>query len=277
MLASSIQKINYPKLPLKIIFIIAILFFFNSISFPQIIDSPKHDLKNFFKVGGDVISSPAHYEGKDWLVLSSTLGLTAASFLIDEDIRSFALQNQGSFGDALFKIDDFYHIEFMSASIAAIYIYGMAAKNPDVRNLGLRLGEATIYASTITLLSKFIIGRERPAQTSDALVFSPLNTRWDFSSLPSGHTTLSFAYSTVLASAYNNFFWKFGWFSLAALVGTARVYNNKHWFSDVLLGAAIGCFVGDFVNKHDTNQKEKNMDLPVSPAQTYSFSFGFAF
>jgi membrane-associated phospholipid phosphatase len=33
----------------------------------------------------------------------------------------------------------------------------------------------------------------------------------------------------------------------AALVGASRIYNNKHWASDVLAGAAIGTFVGSKV------------------------------
>ncbi len=197
--------------------------------------------------------------------------------LIDEEVNSFALENKGSVGDVIFKVDDLYHIEFMAASIAAIYVYGAASKTPDVRNLGLKLTEATIYSGTITLLGKVLLGRERPANSDDAVNFQPLNTAWEFTSLPSGHSTLAFAYSTVMASVYNNFFWKFGWYSLAALVGTARVYNNVHWFSDVLLGGAIGYFVGDFVNKHHTNQNKADGDIPINSAPDFSVSFGFAF
>lgn len=252
-------------------------FLFYSVSVAQIIESPKNDFKNFFKCGGDLFSQPAHFNSKDWIVVSSTLSLTAAAFFIDEDIQKIALENKGAFGDALFKIDDYYHIEFMAASIAALYIYGIAAKNENVRSLGLKLTEAAVYSSTITLLSKFILGRQRPANSDDAVNFTPLNTSWDFTSLPSGHSTLSFSYSTIMASAYNNFFWKFGWYSLAALVGMARVYHNAHWFSDVLLGAAIGYFVGDFVNNHYTNKRERvEAELP-NTSPDFSISFGFAF
>ena len=258
-------------------FIIVLSLLFASIGSAQVTGGSKNDVKNFFKVGGDVFTAPAHFDSKDWLIASSTLGLTAASFLIDKDIKAFALKKKGVFGDNLFKIDDIYHIEFVAASIAALYIYGVAAKDQDVRNLGLRLTEATAYASSITLLGKFLIGRERPATTNDALNFDPPNTSWQFISLPSGHTTLSFAYSTVMASAYNNFIWKFSWYTLAALVGAARIYNNAHWFSDVLLGGAIGYFVGEFVNNHHTNQKEIG-PVPLNhTAPSYSINFGFAF
>jgi membrane-associated phospholipid phosphatase len=258
--------------------LIAVIFFLSSsVGFTQIIESPKNDFKNFFKCGGDLFSEPARFDAKDWITFSSTIGLTTASFLVDEDIRKIALENQGYFGDVVFKIDDYYHIEFMVASIAALYVYGVTAKNQDVRNLGMKLTEATVYSGTITLLSKVLFGRERPASSSDVLSFNPPNSSWEFTSLPSGHSTLSFAYSTVMASVYNNFFWKFGWYSLAALVGTARVYHNAHWFSDVLFGAAIGYFVGDFVNNHYTNQKERAGGESANGSPDFSISFGFAF
>jgi uncharacterized membrane protein YsdA (DUF1294 family) len=258
-----------------------LLLVFSFLIFPganaQIADTPKNDLKNFFRCGGDLLSEPTRFDSKDWLIFSSVVGVTAASTLIDEGVKSFALKNKGSVGDVIFKVDDLYHIEFMSASIALIYIYGAASRAPDVRNLGLRLTEATVCSGTITLLGKFLLGRERPAKSDDAVSFQPLNTAWEFTSLPSGHATLAFAYSTVMASVYNNFFWKFGWYSLAALVGAARIYNNAHWLSDVLLGGAIGYFVGDFVNKHHINQNKTNSSIPTNPSPDFSVSFGFAF
>lgn len=243
----------------------------------QIIESPKNDFKNFFKSGNDLFSAPAHFTSKDWILFSSTLGITAASIFIDDEIKTIAQRNKGSFGNVIFKVDDLYHIEFMAASIAAFYIYGISSKNSEVRNLGLRLAEATAYSSSIMGLTKFVFGRGRPKNLDDPTVFYPLNTTWDYTSFPSGHSTLAFAYSTVMASVYNNFFWKFSWFSLAALVGTARVYHNEHWFSDVVLGAAIGYFVGDFINRHSTNQKETNTAAPLDQSKGFSVSFGFAF
>lgn len=248
-----------------------------SVSFSQIIDNPKNDFNNFIKLGGDVFAAPVHFEKKDWLRTISVISVTSTSFLLDNEIKSFAHNNQGSFGNTLFKIDDIYHIEFMAASIAAIYIYGISSKDTDVRNLGLRLAEGTVYSGTITLLGKFAFGRGRPLKYEDNTSFCPFSTEWEQMSLPSGHTALSFAYSTIMASAYNNFLWKFSWFSLAALVGAARIYNNEHWFSDVLLGGAIGYFVGEFVNNHYTNNKDSALSPIINSPQGYSIFFSLAF
>jgi membrane-associated phospholipid phosphatase len=143
----------------------------------------------------------------------------------------------------------------------------LTAENYQVRNLALRLTEATAYASLINLATKFVLGRGRPQVNESATNFNLFNTTWEFTSLPSGHSTLSFAYSTVMAKEYQNFFWKFGWYTAAVLVGAGRIYHNVHWFSDVILGAAIGYAVGEFVNRHKSNNpsfETPNDDFNIS-------------
>lgn len=60
-------------------------------------------------------------------------------------------------------------------------------------------------------------------------------------SLPSAHTSNAFTAATVFATLYRDKKWvppvAYG---LASLVGASRVYNNAHWASDVMAGAAIG-------------------------------------
>lgn len=151
----------------------------------------------------------------------------------------------------------------MIISIAAIYGYGLMADNDKVQNLGLRLSEATFYSGVLNFIARFSIGRGRPNISDSQYDFRPFDFSWDYSSFPSAHTTLAFAYSAVMANEYNNFFWKFGWYSLAAMVGYARIYNDQHWLSDILMGAALGYFVGEFINNHESNQIENNPEAVI--------------
>jgi membrane-associated phospholipid phosphatase len=45
------------------------------------------------------------------------------------------------------------------------------------------------------------------------------------------------------------------------MVGLSRMYNNRHWASDVIMGAAIGTFAGTKVVRyhrtHPTNQLDR--------------------
>jgi membrane-associated phospholipid phosphatase len=154
-------------------------------------------------------------------------------------------------------------VEFVAASIIGFYGYGLIDNNNEVRKLAVKLTEATLFATSITLITKTVIGRARPYKQDNQYYTNPFTFDNDYNSFPSGHTTLAFAYSTVMANEIDNIFWKIGWYTAAGLVGYSRIYHNQHWFSDVLMGAAIGYFSGEFVNNENTNNKTSVSLFPI--------------
>lgn len=61
-------------------------------------------------------------------------------------------------------------------------------------------------------------------------------------SFPSGHTATAFVAAEFLHQEYKD---KSAWISvggyaMATMIGVSRVYNDKHWISDVVAGAGIG-------------------------------------
>ena len=46
----------------------------------------------------------------------------------------------------------------------------------------------------------------------------------------------------------------------AALIGVSRMYNNKHWASDVVMGAAIGTFAGLKVVRYHHSHPDNKID-----------------
>ncbi len=251
----------------KFHFLFLILLFLSANVYTQ-----ENDLKDFFTTGKNLFNSPGKFNSKDWLTFSAVTVATASSFLIDEEVKSFVLDNRNNFSDGLFKIDDYYHLEAVTIITTGTYLYGLASRNEKTRQLGLHLAEASVYAGIINAAIKFITGRSRPFTEEGKSSFGFFNFDFAHTSLPSGHTTLAFAFSTVMANEHKNIFWKAGWFTASALVGAARIYNNKHWLSDVILGATIGYFVGDFVNKDSKNSsKQENSSNNIFISYKLSF------
>lgn len=64
----------------------------------------------------------------------------------------------------------------------------------------------------------------------------------ELTSLPSGHTAQAFAAATFMAREYGHksLWYSIGAYTVATGVGAMRVMNNRHWVSDVLVGAGIG-------------------------------------
>jgi len=212
------------------------------------------DTKNFFKTGGDIFIAPADFEKNDWIKLSLTSAATAGAFFLDKPVKRFFLSSQNPAADFIFGIDKYY-IEGTIGVVAGIYAYGSIGNYTEIRHLGLRLAEASFYASSINILIKILSGRTRPNCNCGNTNFDPFTIDIFGSSLPSAHSTLAFAFSTVMADYKDNAAWKAAWFSFSSVIALARIYHNMHWFSDVILGAAIGYFVGEFVNNHYTNKK----------------------
>lgn len=217
------------------------------------------DFQNSLRLAGDYYTAPLNFDSKDWINFSASVGISGLASLADKEIRNFSQEHRSNFADAVFSIDKYYYIEFVAGSIVAFYGYGLLDDNNKIRKLSVKLAQATILASSITLVTKTVVGRARPYEQESQYYFKPFTIDNDYNSFPSGHTTLAFAYSAVMANEVDNVFWKIGWYSLAGLVGYARIYHNQHWFSDVLMGAAIGYFSGEFVCSYNTNDDKTQL------------------
>ena len=261
------------------------LFIFTFLSFnaqAQIVD----DISTFINMGGKIISAPTHFDSGDILNFSLVTAATAGSFFLDNTGRQWALHNRSNFSDNLFNIDNISTV-LIGATVLGTYGYGLAYHNNIIRKLGLQLAEASFYATGVTYMVKTITGRSRPFRNNGHKDFHPFQIKEEKTSFPSGHSTIAFAFSTVMAHQINNVFWKVGWYSAASLVSVARVYHDKHWVSDVVLGSAIGYFVGRFVlnNQDDNDLTETKKNKPTyslglkyyNNQPIYSLSFGYSF
>ena len=64
----------------------------------------------------------------------------------------------------------------------------------------------------------------------------------NYHSFPSGHTAEAFASAEFLYQEYRGVspWYGLAGYAIATTTGYLRIYNNKHWFSDVVTGAGIG-------------------------------------
>lgn len=97
-----------------------------------------------------------------------------------------------------------------------------------------------LFSGLWTHILKFTFGRQRPKISPDFAPFEfyPINTHWDFHSLPSGHSQVVFTVATFLAFLFPRF--KYGFYIVAFIMAFTRVMTRDHFFSDVLAGLAVG-------------------------------------
>ena len=101
----------------------------------------------------------------------------------------------------------------------------------------------------------------------------------NYRSFPSGHASNAFVSATFLFREYRDvsIWYGIAGYSMATATGVLRMLNNKHWMSDVFVGAGVGIFITELtyfvypVIKNFVSSRVLHKDL-----QAFSFSPYFA-
>ena len=134
-----------------------------------------------------------------------------------------------------------------------MFAAGRALKWPRMTDIGLHTFESIVLAEGITFAAKGFAGRSRPFVRPDDPVdyaFSRGFRDDNHQSMPSGHTSAAFAAASAATSEIGYWYPKrktlaaVTLYTAAGLVGVSRMYNNRHWASDVVVGAGVGAFSG---------------------------------
>jgi len=125
------------------------------------------------------------------------------------------------------KLDDYLQFSPLVV-VYGLDVFGIKSKT-DFMNRSAILLKGEILALGTTSVLKRATHVLRPDGSS-------------YTSLPSGHTTQAFAAATFLSEEYKaRYHWMpYASYTVASSVGLLRVANNKHYISDVLVGAGIG-------------------------------------
>ena len=173
---------------------------------------------------------------------------------------------------------------------STLYIVGRTGGNERMAEIGLHGLEALAVGGGVTFLLKGLVGRARPYMGVD----SPRNfglgrgfADEDYRSFPSGHTVMAFAAAAAVTQTTDKWWPNTTWYigpalyGGATLAGLSRMYNNKHWASDVVVGAAIGTFAGLKVMRYHTETNPDNwidktflsISLPIDERGPGALSF----
>lgn len=132
-----------------------------------------------------------------------------------------------SFNQNKCKVDDYIQY-FPTLAFAGLGTLGVETDYKFVDRLCIGAIAYTITGG-IVLTSKQLTGIKRPDNTGN-------------NSFPSGHTAFSFVGADLVYQTYKDSSPIYGIaaYACATTVGFLRMYNNRHWFSDVVCGAGVG-------------------------------------
>lgn len=127
---------------------------------------------------------------------------------------------------------------------ASIWLFGYLRSARWIQ----RLAFATLFAATLAGVTcnifRLTMGRPRPyTEYEDRFYGMPGTVRgWDYQSFPSGHTSTAFGSGIPIVAAAGP--WAAPVLVASGSVAWARMYKNKHYPTDVIVGGYLGILFG---------------------------------
>ena len=206
------------------------------------------------------LTSPVRWKGNDWMKAGGVVVGTAALTLLDKPVRNFFHGKRSPFFDGVQGVVNPYGKPYGAISImGGMYLYGEIFRDEWAKETGLMLFSALSSSTVVQTLFKNAVGRARPNEEFGNYEMAPFSPETGFHSLPSGHTTVAFTVSTVLARQVRSVPLKIVFYSVASLTAVSRLYLDVHWFSDLAFGGTIAWFCADAAVK----RMEANRYTPI--------------
>lgn len=224
-------------------------------------------------------TAPFNISKDSWKTVGAFSVLTGALALADQPVQRWALQAKSS-SQAASKTSKFITNTggvYESITLAGIGAYGFLFKKEKMKTTTYLASQAYLTSATLSFMAKTLSGRQRPSVYSENEVtakptfkgpFADLGTDADGkklnSSFPSGHTAVAFSAATVYAMEYKNIKWvPVVSYTAASLISLSRLTENRHWATDVFVGAALGHLCGrQVVNNYHRYAKIKTEPSP---------------
>ncbi len=180
-----------------------------------------------------------------WYEPLVVLGGIALSGALDESVANHFRDHRSQTGDDV--ADAWAKVGTVGVGVvtAGVLAGGLISHNEKVTHTGLRLLFSAALAGATAEVIKVGLGRERPFQNTSAWDFDPWHSDTSF---PSGHATLAFAMAASLSDDIHRTWATVGLYAVATGVGVSRVYQQDHWVSDVVGGAALGITSAKLIN-----------------------------
>lgn len=205
---------------------------------------------------GNGLTQPLRWKKNDFITAGAIIGGATILYIADDDAKIF-FEKQNEHAPKVLKEFGWYFGSPQNFYIAAVGIYGfgLITRNEKVIHTGVLILASATTSGIIQSLSKTIAGRARP-YAGEKNEFHPFSNEADYHSFPSGHAILSFSMAHSIAKQFDNVWIKSGVYAVGSIAPISRLWDSKHWLTDVGLGIALSIVVVDGV---DNFMKKKSV------------------
>jgi membrane-associated phospholipid phosphatase len=201
--------------------------------------------------------------------VATTIALYPADRALARSIQREPLQNNHFLNESA----DFFDFMGTKGSVyigVSMYAVGRLTRIERMADLGLHGTEALFLAQSLVKLVKGLAGRARPQldiENPRSFKFGRgFGDKEEYRAFPSGHAGMAFAAAAAVSSETSKWWPRSTWYIApvmyggASLVAISRMYDNRHWASDIVMGAAIGTFSGLKVVRYHHSHPNNRID-----------------
>jgi membrane-associated phospholipid phosphatase len=161
---------------------------------------------------------------------------------LDEPVRDLSRDVQGRTGDALARRARWFgnwHQSLPWFVGGTLAVGGVTGGGRGLETAAAVLAGAAAGSAANEVVNE-LVGRARPLWGRGEFSFRPLSGHASF---PSGHAAYTFAMAGAIDEATDGWLPAALGYTIASATALSRVYDDKHWLSDIVVGAAIGTVV----------------------------------
>lgn len=209
--------------------------------------------KNLFLDQKQLWTTPFHMAQKQWEWAPVALAIGGLFIKADQNIEGHVPTSKSTVSHAVTASNA--GVAALTAAGAGLFLLGHFQHDDQKRETGILAGEAAIGALADTEIFKYAAGRERPFTGSGTGRFFVGGD-----SFPSVHSSVSWAIASVIAHEYPGWMTQLLAYGTAGGVSAARWAGQKHFFSDVAIGAALGWYMGRQVYRAHSHYSDADIE-----------------
>ena len=221
--------------------------------------------------------------------VAGSIALMGVDSRIARRLQSDRYQTVGAYQDLSRVASKVNEKSLFAAGLVTYGVARLAHAPRTTTDIALHTTESIFIASATATVVRGVLGRSRPFVTgdSDAYDYKPGKgfRELKYRAYPSIHAAASFATAAALTAETARHSRRGAWivgplgYALAATPGLSRMYADKHWASDVLMGAALGAVTGWSTVRYHHHRPGNRLDkalLGATPAAAADGVVGLA-